>query len=377
MGFLPFAAQALGIGKAAEAIGGLGAKPGQAAERDVEGERRKNETQAALQAFANAGQRGDVRDIMNRYSRGEISSQDAQKLFQSMDLKGADSAFAIDPTTASKYAQEQVMSQPLMQGLIGQGGIGEQAQNQYSQYGGLLGASQARLDESREALKGRDQSYGLQASDLAAYGQASGDIARQYGAQEQSLAQMLADRGLASAPSGIAGAEFSGLMGNKNEQLAKQQQQIAQNRINTAQGLAQARMNADLSRYSQEAAIQGQAGALAGQMGQLGQQAIGAQYGRNLSGANQQLNALQSAAGSALSSNVASQGINNEIFAQQQQTRMPGLGEALTTAVTQLPGQLVGSFGGAAGKGAGQQMTGTASKADPKLLAALAGVPAV
>lgn len=73
--------------------------------------------------------------------------------------------------------------------------------------------------------------YGLQKEDREAYGQASGDIARQFGRAESGLAQALAARGLSS--SGAAQRAFMGSQGNKMEQLAGLQRKIADDRVKT------------------------------------------------------------------------------------------------------------------------------------------------
>lgn len=73
------------------------------------------------------------------------------------------------------------------------------------------------------------QGFQLTPEDQTAYGQASGNIARQFGQSDQSLSQALSDRGLSD--SGVAGAAFTGSQGNKNEQLAGLQTQIAQKRM--------------------------------------------------------------------------------------------------------------------------------------------------
>lgn len=97
--------------------------------------------------------------------------------------------------------------------------------------------------EDAEALRGdignirseeRDlatRGYGLQQEDKEAYGQASGDIARQFGRAEGGLAQALAARGLSS--SGSANRAFMGSQGNKMEQLAGLQRKIADDRVKT------------------------------------------------------------------------------------------------------------------------------------------------
>lgn len=113
---------------------------------------------------------------------------------------------------------------------------------------GLFGKEglQSRLGTEEQRLA--TQGYQLTPEDREAYGQASGDISRLFGTQEQAAAQSLASRGLASAPSGVAGATFSGLQGNKMEQLAKAQTAIADRRMqNTMQRLNSTRqMMSDL-----------------------------------------------------------------------------------------------------------------------------------
>lgn len=108
--------------------------------------------------------------------------------------------------SGSRLAAEAVRSNPLLAGAYGQGGLMEQVL-----------AEQKRLAEQGPRLGEKE---------YTAYGQAAGDIARRSGQQEQSLAQALARRGLGT--SGAAGAGFSGLMGNKFEQLGQLQTNIAQ-----------------------------------------------------------------------------------------------------------------------------------------------------
>lgn len=91
------------------------------------------------------------------------------------------------------------------------------------------GGLQSQLAKEQADLSARG--FSLQPQDYEAYGQASGDISRLFGQQEQQASQSLARRGLMSAGSGAAGATFSGLAGNKNEMLAKAQTDIAQKRM--------------------------------------------------------------------------------------------------------------------------------------------------
>jgi hypothetical protein len=129
---------------------------------------------------------------------------------------------ATGPLTGSLVAQQQAMNDSLLAGLYGKGGQMEGAE--------------------AEANRLQNQGYKLQPEDYEAYGQASGNVARMFGQQEQSLAQALASRGLAAGGSGAGTAQFTGLMGNKYEQLGQMQRQIADNRMqNTMQRLQQTR----------------------------------------------------------------------------------------------------------------------------------------
>lgn len=118
---------------------------------------------------------------------------------QAMD---AQAQYKGDPT-------KELQSNPILGQLFGQGG------------------ALSRANQQEQDLSSRG--FSLQPEDYEAYGQGSGNIARMFGQNEQSLAQSLADRGLST--SGVAGQQFSGLLGNKQEQLAKLQMNIAQQRM--------------------------------------------------------------------------------------------------------------------------------------------------
>lgn len=163
----------------------------------------------------------------------------------------------------------------MLSGIFGKGGVQDQAQSQ---------------------LSGLYNDQGLTSDDKTAYGQASGDIARQFGQSEQSLSQSLSDRGLSS--SGAAGAAFSGLQGNKNEQLAGLQTQIAQKREALNQQKMQTMQN------------------FVGQLGQQSQGAIQQQYDQNM-GKNQDARAQAQLGMQYLG---ADQDQHNEALQQQQQT---------------------------------------------------------
>jgi hypothetical protein len=206
----------------------------------------------------------------------------------------------------TEIATEQVQKNPILGTLFGKGGAMERT-----------GAEEARL---------ASQGFQLTPEDREAYGQASGDIARMFGQQEQDAAKALARRGLGSAGSGAAGAMFSGLAGNKNEMLAKQQMQIANQRMqNTMQRLGQTRT------FLQN----------------LGQQAGGAiqdQFGRQQTGRNQRISELSQLEGAR---EAALQGKN---AAYQEGGLLKSFGRGLQTGVgtlgAQLPGMAAGGIGG-------------------------------
>lgn len=250
--------------------------------------------------------------------------------------------FYTDAGTGSQLASDFVRNDAGSKGLFGQGGIQDQAQGQY-------GALNNNLASDREALMGRDESYGLQDSDLKAYGQASSNISRLFGNAGQGLAQNLADRGLGSAPSGIANQEFSNLYGNQLEQLSKQQQQISQNRITTAQGLAQARTTADMQQQSAN-------NSLIQSLGNDYQNAVSNQYGRQLAGAQNNYNVLAGNAGMQLNNQGLQQNVNNSLFQQEQSAKGPGLGGLFGAAAGGAIGSLAGGAGASIGANIGSNI---------------------
>lgn len=138
---------------------------------------------------------------------------------QYMDAYGK---FAADYDNQLRGAEEALRSSNITKDLFAQGGLKD--------------------DLSNEQRRLTDQGFKLSQEDQEAYGQASGDIARLFGQQEQDVASQLARRGLASGASGAAGALYSGIGGNKNEMLAKAQTDIANKRMqNTAQRLQETR----------------------------------------------------------------------------------------------------------------------------------------
>lgn len=101
--------------------------------------------------------------------------------------------------------------------------------------GGLYGDGGLTSQLQSEGKDLASRGYELRPEDREAYGQTAGDIARQFGQQEQDASKMLARRGLGGGASGASGATFSGLAGSKNEMLAKAQTDIAQKRMQDTQ----------------------------------------------------------------------------------------------------------------------------------------------
>ena len=209
---------------------------------------------------------------LEQYGNGTATFQGALDNYNSGNAgrEALADALATNATTGSRYATEQVQNNPILGQLFGENGA--------------LG--RANTEEQKLASQG----FQLQPQDVEAYGQASGNIARLFGQQEQGASQSLADRGLAASPSGAAGAIFSGLQGNKNEQLAQSQMQIANQRMqNTMQRLNDTRN-------------------FMAQLGSQGANDIQQQYGRQLAGA-------QNSAGNI--SNASQQQINQNTGANQ------------------------------------------------------------
>lgn len=216
----------------------------------------------------------------------------------------------------SDAANKAVMSSPVMQGLFGNGGQMAQAQSQLN--------------------KLNHQGFQLTPEDHTMYGQASDQIARQYGQSGNDVANNLAMRGLASAPSGAAGAMFSGVQGGQNEALARAQEGIMQQRFqNTMQQI-------------------GQNQKFVSSLGSLGNEAVN----------QQRQGTMQGFEGAAGLKNQQNTGANqaNLGAAEFAQANKPanfmdyttaGLGSSQYNAFA-APGQFVQSAAGGAGSGAGK-----------------------
>lgn len=200
--------------------------------------------------------------LLQGYSQGANDSNGTLQQSQSLSpeqQQGFMNALATGATTGSKYATDQVQNNGILGGLFGKDGQLNQAESKLTDL--------------------NNQGFELKPEDMTLYGQTSGNIARMFGQQGNQMSQDLASRGLASAPSGAAGAMFSGLAGNQNEMLANAQQQIMQQRFQNTQNQIAQQQN------------------FVSQMGQQGANAINQQYGRQLSGAQNQTQGLEQASG--------------------------------------------------------------------------------
>jgi hypothetical protein len=187
---------------------------------------------------------------------------------------------ATDPLQSSRTATSEVQNNPILSKLFGNGGAMD------------------RADTEEQNLASRG--YSMQPEDYEAYGQASGQIARNFDQADAGLAQALSNRGLSS--SGVAGQGFMSNYGNKLEQLGQLQTQIAQNRM----AMNQQRLQATRSFMSQ--------------LGAQGEGAINDQFGRQQSAEKLGFGELQDKNSAAQSRLQAAQNQGNENLKQRAGT---------------------------------------------------------
>lgn len=206
-------------------------------------------------------------------------------------LNYQDNPDVVDPIKGSRTATSEVQGNSILGQLFGNEGT----------------MSRTAKEEQDLASRG----FSLKPEDHEAYGQASDQIAREFGMQENGLAQALANRGLSSS-AGAVGQSFAGLQGNKMERLAQSQRKIADDR-----------MKMNMERL-------GQTRNFLGQLGQQGQSAIQGQYNRQMDGANTQFGRLMDKNSAAQSRLMAQQGQANEQLGQRAATEaQPGWASAL------------------------------------------------
>lgn len=253
----------------------------------------KSKGQEALKKQITADNSNEVRDAILGLQSGDMSLEEALASLGGHQERIA--ALASSPIGGSLVASEMVREDPLSAGLLGEDGSLERA-----------------LSEEKE-LAGRG--FSLQPEDYEAYGQASGNIARMFGKQEQSLAEALANRGLAAGGGGSAVKAMSGIMGNKNERLGQLQRQIADDR-----------MEKNLQRLEQTRSF-------AARLGDLGQQSLAAAFSRNMAGAERRTDSASRLAGTELSAYEAAQRAKQAEQASKEANRELGLSDALSGGI--------------------------------------------
>jgi hypothetical protein len=259
----------------------------------------------------------ELAEAMQQYGSGEIDLQKA--LQSSVDPRIAARNVAMDPLTGSKMATEQVRDNPLFSGTFGEGGL------------------QERMLAEEQELASRG--YQLQPEDHEAFGQASDETARLFAQEEGALAQALAERGLATAPSGAAGVGFSGIMGNKLERLASSQRKIAADRME----MNRQRLD-DVRARSLQASQQ--AGGL-----------LQDQFGRNQAGVKDYREMLRDSAG-AQRQQLEHEGMRTDIKMKEESMEGPGLADVLGGAASIGLGAMTGGAGTALGAAAGSSLAG-------------------
>lgn len=276
-------------------------------------------------------------DAQNKYAQGMMGNP----------TQGAIDQYTTGSDTGSKAATENVQGNSLLMGGL-------------NAMKGQLGTGQGLQEGQTGILNGlQSQGYQLTPGDRNLYGQASGDIARQFGQQGNQAAASLASRGLSN--SGAAGATFSGLAGNQNEMLAKAQQQIMQQRFqNTIQQIGQQQNFINSLNSQNNQAAGNYHNAAAGD--------IQNQYQRQLAGAQNTAGQLSQAAQNTTQGNSA----NNAANLQQYNTLMnntpmnigdfitAGAGQGLQSGLANGPMAAYGMGGG--GGSAPNPVTGPGAK---------------
>lgn len=285
------------------------------------------ETNQDLLDYAKGGNLQDSIDTFNRNTgTGGLAGGNTGEAEQEFM-----NALATNPLTGSKVATDQVMSNPMYSGLFGANGQMGTAEEQ-------AGTDQSRIDDLN------NQGFQLKPEDYDLYGQTSGNIARMFGSQGNQVSQDLASRGLASAPSGAAGAAFSGLAGNQNEMLAQAQQQIMQQRFQNTQQQIQQTMQHQAQQQN-----------YASSLGNLGNSAVNNQYNRQLSGAQSQRQGLESAASLQSGQNNGTNQANMSAANFEQENKPQNMFDSLQGGVN----MVMGAGGKSAGQNLGNKMFGT------------------
>lgn len=228
----------------------------------------------------------DAGNQMNLSAEDQLKAKKAGSNF--LGYQG--SADALDPLQSSRTATNEVQNNAMLGQLFGKNGT----------LGRTVG------EEERLANSG----YALQPQDKEAYGQASDNIAREFGMSDNNLSQALQSRGL-GASSAMAGQAFAGAQGNKMEQLAGMQRQIANDR-----------MKSNMERLGQTRNF------LQGLSSQAGNE-LQNQYGRQMGSEQARFGELQGQANFGQGQLSDAQNQANNQFSQRQATQQGGLGSQL------------------------------------------------
>lgn len=239
------------------------------------------------------------------------------------NMTGTDQA---DYQRAVKQAAQYQGSQDALNGVQGSNTATDQVQGN-SILGQTFGKGGTLDRTTAEEQNLANRGYSLKPEDYEAYGGASDQIAREFGNSGNGLAQALSDRGLGSSNAAAQG--FSGLQGNKLEQLGAMSRKIANDR-----------MNMNMQRL-------GQTRQFLGNLTQQGANDINQQYGRQLEGEKQSFHESQGKAQTAMGFLGANQVQANEQMKQRQQSQeTPGWAGGLTN-MSNIGGSIVsGMFGG-------------------------------
>jgi len=291
---------------------------------------------------------------------GDLNAQ-YDKLAQDNPYAGTESMMmdllTTNPLAAQRYGTDELKTNSLTSGIFGEGGFQDRLQESEKELTGITRGNEKSYQDLLNQIQDQNN-YKLTNEDQTAYGQASGDIARLAGQQDNEAMANLAARGLASGTSGAAGAMFSGIQGNKFEQLAKAQTTLADNRYQKALDTFRLRgdvlgnkSNTDLNNLNSTRTNVLNTGA-------LGQTALSNLFNRNAQGRQMNENSLGNAADKTLANQIAAQNQLNTQFSQEQGTKGFGVSDMLGAAVGGGIGAFTGGAGTAIGAGLGKSLFG-------------------
>lgn len=315
-----------------------------------------------------------VADIRNQFQaelnkqpeglRGPLQQAMEAEIAKLPKPSGSNSALMSQLLTTNPLAAQRYLTDSVTQGadtarLFGKGGALDEsmaATGQYEKERGAAGDYAKGLQTEEEQLRSRG--YSLNPEDFEAYGQMSDELARAFGNQEKGLSASLARQGLAAAPSGQAARLFSGLQGNKAEQLAAAQRKVANDRMAATENRL-AGLRGYIGQQQNYGLGLGNLAAGARQattnLGNLQEVAKSNLFNRNLAGRQQSGAEADRAAGQAAAQQQALQNQANINFAQQQATQGPSFGDVLGGLATGALGTVTGGVAGGIGSSLGRK----------------------